>query len=729
MCDDFLLDLSNSKGNCGRDWEDVKIVVNSLTDNNTDSLQAYIDNEFQIFPPTAIPYFYLKNTHTYTFQIGLTNFFQKKSDDNFRVTVMDRVVPSVSIVGDKYRKFRRSDTITLSSSVTVTACAGDNATLALKYDWIVMQNNIPFTSIKSASKDRKSFLLPPYSDLNVGQYYEIVLKATILTSSLSSEGKVTVYIDPGPLVATVLGSKQRDIRVYTNDTLDASSSYDTDYNDKIGTAAGLLFSWACRTVEPKFSDDCNVKQYLFNESSKLLIVVDDSSTVNSVFEFTCVVTDATEKRVAFTTVTVRILPELSAQISLISLQSNNGINPGDFVYLEATTSLPESILGQAEAAWSVDDDDFDLAGSSLSPSSYFLYNSITSQILVVDTKSIVAGTGLKFSLSVSSPKLPKVFISSISITTNSPPIGGYFDIMPSSGIELKDDFKLFALKFVDADVPIFYQFAYDTNIGTIAILKSKSEKSFTESVLPAGDENNSFNITCTLQVFDRYSANSTLKKAITVLNATQPTLDDIEELIPDDSAVINDLDDVHKSNSLTTYLLNKDLKETTETGQERKLQSTSETAYKECRNSCNGHGSCIALFQAQELSYQRDYTTCQLNDNTCYVLCDCQEGYEDSIDCAFTNEVLSKRKKIRKKIYGGVKFLLESENPSKDTFDGWVNEINANSINPDEISEKGDTGMLDYLAILITYSHTLIFNSCRLCSEFSGQYCLLCWYH
>ena len=56
-------------------------------------------------------------------------------------------------------------------------------------------------------------------------------------------------------------------------------------------------------------------------------------------------------------------------------------------------------------------------------------------------------------------------------------------------------------------------------------------------------------------------------------------------------------------------------------------------------------------------------------------------------------------------------------------------EINANSINPDEISEKGDTGMLDYLAILITYSHTLIFNSCRLCSEFSEQYCLLCWYH
>ena len=82
---------------------------------------------------------------------------------------------------------------------------------------------------------------------------------------------------------------------------------------------------------------------------------------------------------------------------------------------------------------------------------------------------------------------------------------------------MNTSFLFSTYSWYDEDLPLQYEFSfldYSNNINMT--LKSKSELSYSLSILPSGLEINNYNIICNVRVFDNYDSDSIINSKIIV---------------------------------------------------------------------------------------------------------------------------------------------------------------------------------------------------------------------
>ena len=130
-------------------------------------------------------------------------------------------------------------------------------------------------------------------------------------------------------------------------------------------------------------------------------------------------------------------------------------------------------------------------------------------------------------------------------------------VTPSIGTELKDIFLFSTQKWIDADLPLFYQFEYVSFIKSIIVLQSRSVLSYGYSQLPAGLESMNNAVEIFAQVIDNLNANTTISNSVVVLKGQTFTLTAMTEFVSFTKNQSNyNIDELKQHNALSLYLIN-----------------------------------------------------------------------------------------------------------------------------------------------------------------------------
>jgi hypothetical protein len=342
------------------------------------------------------------------------------------------------------------------------------------------------------------FLLPPYS-LVIGEEYTVTLIVQHLVTLKSSSASVSIFLEEGDVVAKITGSSSRTIRINDSIVIDATSSYDEDELDDI---SHLDFYFSCKQTFPVIQSDCPLTLVNLTEGVVRLSVV-NTSLIGSVHSVSVIVVDKSNMRSSSASVTVTVLPSLAPEIFLRSINGNR-VNPSSKIKLVADIK----VASNSHIVWTIDDSSVDLNALSLSPVSRAL---VTDQpqtfiaSLVLPGFSLFEGSVFTFSLHCFEPD-GYVAKEAISIVINSPPLSGDFFIAPSEGVTIETSFLMQGVNWEDDDVPVTYQFAYESLQRDYVVNRGRSELTHTNAKLPAGQEQDDYVLSLQLEVFDALDA-------------------------------------------------------------------------------------------------------------------------------------------------------------------------------------------------------------------------------
>lgn len=164
-CSNVTIDLSTSRGSCGRDWKRILWAVNStLPASNMTALRAYMTS--QPHSVLRISNSMLVAGATYHFTVLLENFLGFSSTSSAHtITISPSAVPDVQITsGNTYSMYRHSQ-LDLFADASVAVCPGRTTkSTSLAYEW----HCAGCSSATSSSRDPRRFQLPPFT-LNVSQ--------------------------------------------------------------------------------------------------------------------------------------------------------------------------------------------------------------------------------------------------------------------------------------------------------------------------------------------------------------------------------------------------------------------------------------------------------------------------------------------------------------------------------------------------------------------------------
>ena len=198
------------------------------------------------------------------------------------------------------------------------------------------------------------------------------------------------------------------------------------------------------------------------------------------------------------------------------------------------------LIGSAQCIWTVDDDTISLADIALVPTVRdLLITGTRSFTFVVGAYMLPVDITLVFTLSCTQYSLSTVVdddtidrsvydgqtgTASITVTANSPPTPGVFEMSPESGQELKDLFTFIASLWNDDDLPITYQFGFRSQAaGRLMAIQIRSESTGATAVLPAGNPIMNNQMECIATIFDSLDANATASQYVSVNEATLST--------------------------------------------------------------------------------------------------------------------------------------------------------------------------------------------------------------
>jgi hypothetical protein len=599
-CSALSLDITGSYGNGGRSWRNLSIIVSSSKhDLDLSSLQHFLNTEYSINPPTAIPSFYFALPDvSYSFYVTLCNFLGKCNQAISSVTMKSESIPIIRIAGSTIIKMTRSQSLLLVSSATVSSgCQnggpGGNLGHVLAYNWSVSLSSTSFSTsassnllLSSASKDPSRFLLSPYS-LSSNSIYEMVLTVSSpLHYFQSTSTSVQVVVNSGILISKIKGgNNERNVRVGEILSVDASNSYDEDKGDTIkGIDAGLLFEWSCMQLEPVLNISCigvfeGSSLTTMALSSPILTVKVLTVATNARAQWTLKLSDSTGSRSMVTSVVVSILPLLSPTISLQSnalLGEGGGVmNAGQSLQIIGTINIPIGI--KSNATWIVLDSSLSSSLSSLAltpiAQQFPLSSSISqsfSLYLALPANSLSIGSSYTFGLKCQLSFPGKSALSTITVNVNSPPTPGSFTISPISGREILDSFTFLCNQWIDTNLPLSYQFSYLSLSGTKIVIRSSSIISYTSTILPGGSKTNNGSLIALADIYDSLSANTTSSVIVRVVSSadffsgksasssssTSTISQFASNFILKNLSSVSSVDDLIKGTAIASYLLN-----------------------------------------------------------------------------------------------------------------------------------------------------------------------------
>ena len=505
-CDSLLVDISGSTGSGGRSFQSIEFLVEG-THANTSHIASLLNSPHNIALPYDIPGALLAPGHAYNIIVTLCNFIGGCGRGAHSFVVSSSLGrPVVSLNTGNVRSMLRSSQLLLSGRAYVSLCGGVVSTSNLHYRWQVRVDGVDHSdTLFSRSNDPRVLLLPPNS-LEVGQLYTVTLTAQNTVSLQSSSSSTLISVERGKVGAVIAGSAERGLRLDDVMIVDASSSYDQDNTAALGAAAGLLFHFSCTQVSPSFQESCELTMALEISGDILIVSVPSGvDLVDTVHVLTVTVTSPIGWRTSTASVTITVLTSLAPLVTISSVTGQR-INPSQKLKLLANVQLSSA----GSATWSIDDPEVQLSALSLSsiqrelaaPQASLQGVSLS---LVLPPHSLPQESSLVFKLSVTT-LTGHAATAAISISTNSPPLSGEYSVSPPSGVMMSTRFSFSATHFEDSDLPVTYEFAYQSTSGSYLVHRARLEKSFTESELPNGRASTGDLLSTRLQVFDRMDA-------------------------------------------------------------------------------------------------------------------------------------------------------------------------------------------------------------------------------
>ena len=541
-CDDLHLDMSGSTGAGGRSWSSVAWSVESLQANSSsvaDFLNTY-GSATDVSLTVTVPASLLYAGFGYNVIVLVCNFLGAcgRVSHYFSVSSVESV-PAVTIASAKVLNVFRYSRFSVSGTAFIHTCDGSTDMSNIHLEWSFYSNGILLSSdnFVSVSVDPNTFLLPKYT-LQVGNAYEVVLKAQHTLSKKYSSTSTSVNVLTGQIVAHVNVASEFGLRVTESISIDASASFDEDVDGATGLDANLIFTFQCLRIFPSFSNDCGLDVQTSASAFGVSVPGQNLSFVDHMFEITVFVSRSSDSRTAQTSVRMTILPSLAAAITLSSSASTS-INPSSKLVLISRIDFPADGI----ATWDVDDKRLQLDISSLSPVQKRLTlpggASLSRVIvsLVLPSGTLLDGSSYLFSLKVS---LSTGYnsTSSIIVRTNSPPLPGRFSVTPSSGVEVTTSFVCVAFLWEDVDLnlPMTYEFAAFSPLVGFSVFRSRLQSTSTTTQLAAGLESQSYMYDLRLQVYDVLDGKSTTTIQVQVEPQSDVTDSDLSKSLTNSSS-------------------------------------------------------------------------------------------------------------------------------------------------------------------------------------------------
>jgi hypothetical protein len=589
-CDDLIVDLSSSSGSGGRLWKSVSFLVRG-SDPNLHLIQEFLFTNVSINPPSVrtpflIPNRLLSPGYAYSLEVKLCNFLNS-CGSTVKSFVMSSSpgVPVVFLNSQNKMSIFRNATLFISGDGYTSNCEGSKSRSYLSYSWTLFENGVLQSSpeLQSESVNSREFMLPSYR-LVVGSLYSVKLTVRHLKSLKDSSSSVGVLVSSGDLICVSVGSDRIGLRLDGSVLLDLSGSYDSNLHprDSIDSNSELHFELNCFRISPSYLEDCHSLNFtqLTSSHSQVAVAVNSSSSSVSVSAghvFKIVMTGrlsssgADDNRRCQKVIELSILDPLSPLLTLEAL-SGSKINPSSKLKILASVSMVSS----GNLSWTVNDDSIDLSVASLSPIFRSLPSSLSNSpyvlSLVVAGNSLPQQSSFTFTLTCS---LVNGYSSSSSVTiaTNSPPFGGVLEVNPPQGVMLETLFSMFALGWVDEDLPLSYQFGYlslssslTESYSNMIILRSKIELSSTATLLPSGSRSSSSlipnsysNLSCAVLVFDELDSPSSSLYNVAI-KEVEMSVDDLRTFLLagiNTSNLTSNPEDLKNTLSSTSTLLNR----------------------------------------------------------------------------------------------------------------------------------------------------------------------------
>eukprot|EP01038_Epipyxis_sp_PR26KG_P006119 gene6119-8434_t len=566
-CENLPIDLTGSYGSGGRSWFSVAFIVTSISLESSNDIvtyqydmQSFLLRNYTMNRPLSVPSSMLAVDTTYTITAKFCNFLQNCGVASATVTIesSNTQILFVTISGSFYRTISKTDKNIRFDSLSYYPNCVNHSILtnnSLNYIWSIQNVNNTVLPIQSISKNPMVFLIPT-SELIPNSFYYIQLIVLDLVTYKSNSAYVTIYVTPSSLVARIKGSFSQAVSVYSYFSLDGSESYDPDALNN-----SLNYKWSCFQLSPSYGS-CNILNFLQSDSSmdnSVITFYASSSTLSSIVMLSLTVYDIVTQRTSQTYVNISIVSVNTPKIRLTSFSNNvkissNGLlkyNPNEALILSAYVNMPAN---SGTAIWKTDDPSIAINSSFvsstptstiISPTSnlHSLYSEDSiSFIINPNILTIYSSNTITFQLKLTNNVNTNTYYQAfLTLSMNSPPLIGKFNIYPNMGIEYQTLYYMSISQFQDDDLPLTYQIGYyDINknyftqnevnlmnnedydnshvFGNVdyIILSSKSELSHMQSFLPIGKKENNYFLVCVAAIFDNFDANSTKTRAVIV---------------------------------------------------------------------------------------------------------------------------------------------------------------------------------------------------------------------
>jgi hypothetical protein len=718
---DLVLDFSCSYGSGGRKWASHHFDIlnqDSIAANAIKNLLNEQDVSTQI---VTVPHSLLSSDTRYVISLSLCNFLGGCGTGTTHVTVVNKNDwPELTVIGPSSIEMYRKSKLQFSVQVSISS--------NILYYWKIYRNNIELVGDQYISKSIEAgkYLLDSYV-LDVNSDYSVKLTVFNTISRRSNFVTFAVHVMQSNIIAYIVGGINRIVKGGASIILDGSKSYDDDY----GSGADFTYNWKCIQISPVYDQKCPVT--LHDSMSSVVTVYGNADKLDSVAYITLTVNDNT--RYAETSVYVTTRNHAAPEVKITTTLASQ-MNPSSKLKLKGVAVMETS--GTVE--WSLYDSTMSITDVSLVhvTHSVTVTNDAMSEIpfyLSLASNTLSART--TYTLRLSSTLLSGEYSStSIDVSTNGPPLPGYFDVTPQEGEMLYTNFSFVSTQWEDEDLPVYFAFGYVLYDGSINIIQRRSLKSLCVSQLPSGREIDDFKLTVFTQPYDSLGANFTMSTLIRVneiyfsrydlqqyMSAvlTVGSLDSNMGVISTINSILNkincsatpDCKARHRYECINTpntcgsciegYIgvegdsNSNCISETVDRTSHIDMSCTYNSSIcsdfwmkcvsgkcvamnQPCVSDCNNHGQCLH----REISTRVIVPSCKIGNPSCEAFCECDRNYGGQY-CTYTLKELIATQNLRGMLISNYNELVQSMDVSIDMVQSWISTLKSLTKQWDEI--------------------------------------------
>jgi len=696
-CSNLTIDITNSIGSAGRPWMSPEFTIQTEPLGvEVGGLVHFLDNEFEISPPSPIVADLLVPDTAYTITVTMCNFLGYCGIASTHVLVEpSESVPVVTILGPPERDVLLKNSFSIAAKALVTTCQNGTTTSPnFIYSWrVALYDLYGRPDIESESVSPGTFLLSPFI-LEAGKWYSFELRVTDSLTASTASAVAVVNVLRGQLVPIVAGGSERTARLGESLLLDGSGSYDQDQLGVFGSGLDTVdYSWSCIGLQPVYSSACPV---VLSPPGGESTTVSNMTHLNATSRVTLTMSDATRVAVAYIDITT--IEAAAPEMFVVNVASPVARS----VELKLSATIMSSI--ECQSRWSYSDTDIPLENVTLSPVVVTsAAHSTLPVFLLIAANSLTDGQSYRFTLQC------RDAFASIEIGVNAAPRYGSLSVTPPSGIELSTRFEFVTRNWYDSEVPLSFQFEFISYSQLNMTISNRVEQSFAVGVLPAGNPDAAYNLTCLVRVFDSLDASAVAFDHVAVAvadtdivpilsdglvnSAASGDVDATKQLLSVGASVINQINmsesvdcaALHRAPTLSLgrscgQCVSGYVGENPPSSVECRLPS-GPVVQKTCSGVCFGNCTLIDINSLDTL------TSCSTNDTSCTAVCMCSVGFFGfENECAPELSELDKDIAIRESLMSGLDSLTVSEDANSQSIIGWVEMLRALAQRSDPLS-------------------------------------------